>query len=43
MSAMSDSSVLLVLTNVPDRDTADKIARGLIEDRLAACVNILAA
>ena len=33
---------LLVLTNLPDRETAERISRGLIENRLAACVNILA-
>ena len=34
---------LLVLTNMPDRDTADKLARALVEARAAACVNVLAA
>ena len=33
---------LLVLTNLPDADTAKRIARLLVEQRLAACVNILA-
>jgi len=33
---------LLVLTNAPDRPTAERIARHLIEARVAACVNILA-
>lgn len=32
---------LLVITNVPDCDTGLKIARHLIEARLAACVNML--
>jgi periplasmic divalent cation tolerance protein len=32
---------LLVLTNVPDVTTAKAIARQLVEQRLAACVNIL--
>jgi periplasmic divalent cation tolerance protein len=32
---------LLVLTNVPDADVARRIARALVERRLAACVNIL--
>ncbi|MBK7662917.1 MAG: divalent-cation tolerance protein CutA [Sterolibacteriaceae bacterium] len=32
---------LLVLSNLPDRDAADALARALIERRLAACVNIL--
>ncbi len=35
-------SALLVITNAPDRDVAQKIARALIERKLAACVNILA-
>ena len=34
---------LLVLTNVPDQDTAEKLAHALIEGRAAACVNVLAA
>ena len=32
---------LLVFTNLPDRDAALKLARGLVERRLAACVNVL--
>lgn len=36
------STKLLVLTNVPDRAVAEKLADLLIEKRLAACVNILA-
>lgn len=32
---------LLVITNVPDRDTGMKIARHLVERKLAACVNLL--
>jgi len=36
------STKLLVLTNVPDRAVAEKLAGMLIEKRLAACVNILA-
>lgn len=34
--------VLFVLTTLPDQDSAAKLARQLIESRLAACVNILA-
>jgi len=34
--------ILLVLTNAPDRDTARKLADGLVSARLAACVNVLA-
>ena len=35
-------SALLVLTNVPDRAVAERLADMLVEKRLAACVNILA-
>lgn len=34
--------LILVLTNLPDRDTATRLARVLVETRAAACVNILA-
>lgn len=33
--------VLLVLTTVPDAATAERLARLLVEARLAACVNIV--
>ena len=36
------SDTLLVLTNLPDAASAERIARLLVEQRLAACVNILA-
>ncbi len=32
---------LLVLTNLPDADSAHRLAKGLVEARLAACVNVL--
>ena len=35
-------STLLVLTNLPDRAAAERLADTLIEKRVAACVNILA-
>src|SRR5947209_14814198 len=35
-------SALLVLTNLPDRATAERLADALIANNLAACVNILA-
>jgi periplasmic divalent cation tolerance protein len=35
-------STLLVLTNVPERAVAERLADMLVEKRLAACVNILA-
>lgn len=31
---------VLVVTHVPDASTAERIARALIDERLAACVNI---
>ena len=40
MSAPEET--LLVLTNLPDADSAGRISRQLVEQRLAACVNILA-
>ena len=33
---------LLVITNLPDRAAAERLADALIDQRLAACVNILA-
>lgn len=33
---------LLVLTNLPDRAAAERLADTLVEQRLAACVNLLA-
>ena len=36
-----ESAHLLVFTNLPDRDAATKLARTLVERRLAACVNVL--
>ena len=34
--------VLLVLTNLPSREAAEKLADAVITERVAACVNILA-
>lgn len=36
------SEVLIVLTNLPDVESADRLARQLVEQRAAACVNRLA-
>lgn len=36
------SDILLVITNMPDAQTAEKLSRRLIEGRAAACVNQLA-
>ena len=33
---------ILVITNLPDRETAQRLAGRLVEERFAACVNILA-
>lgn len=41
MSADGDE-VLLVMSTLPDHDSAQALARILIESRLAACVNVLA-
>ena len=35
-------SALLVFTNLPDRASAEKLAAALVEQRVAACVNVLA-
>jgi periplasmic divalent cation tolerance protein len=35
-------SALLVLTNLPDRASAERLADALIVARVAACVNVLA-
>ena len=35
-------SELIVMTNLPDQATAEKLAAFVVEERLAACVNILA-
>ena len=36
------SEVLLVITNLPDRASAERVAETLVIQRVAACVNILA-
>jgi periplasmic divalent cation tolerance protein len=33
---------IVVLTNMPDRAAAERLAQDLVERRLAACVNVLA-
>ena len=35
-------NALLVLTNLPDRAAAEKLAEALVQEHVAACVNILA-
>jgi len=39
---MNNDDVILVLTNVPDREIAKKLACQIIAEKLAACVNISA-
>ena len=36
------SNVILVMTHLPDQESARRLAHALIENRAAACVNILA-
>ncbi len=38
----SQMEAILVITNLPDREAAQRLAGRLVEERLAACVNILA-
>jgi periplasmic divalent cation tolerance protein len=33
----------IVFCTVPDAETAERLARGLVEQRLAACVNVITA
>lgn len=40
---MNPVTLLVVFTNFPDAETARRIARLLVEERLAACVNMLPA
>ena len=40
--AESRHTPLLVLTNLPDQEQAEKLAQSIIGQQLAACVNILA-
>jgi len=41
MHTPTDTRVRLVLTTCPDAQTADALATALVEERLAACVNVL--
>ena len=38
---MPDVAALVVFSTFPDADTAARIARTLVEEQLAACVNLL--
>ncbi len=37
----SENHLIVILCTVPDEAAAEKLARGLIEGRLAACVNAI--
>ena len=37
----SEAEVRVVLSTAPDRDAGDRIARTLVEEGLAACVNVV--
>lgn len=39
---MSSEEVLLVLTNLPDQDSAQRMAQALVTSHAAACINIMA-
>jgi periplasmic divalent cation tolerance protein len=38
---VSNAAPLVVFSTFPDADTAARVARTLVDDRLAACVNLL--
>ncbi len=38
----SPQETLLVITNLPDRASAERLADALVERRVAACVNVMA-
>jgi periplasmic divalent cation tolerance protein len=42
MTAKISNDVILVLTNLPDQESAEKLAQILIQEKMAACVNMLA-
>ena len=39
----AENELIVVLCTVPDEATADELANGLVEERLAACVNAISA
>lgn len=41
MQPESGTDVLVVLTTLPDRASAERLALALVEQRLAACVNVI--
>ncbi len=43
MADAACADAIIVITNLPDREAAMRLAQTLVEMRLAACVNVLAA
>jgi len=41
LKILNPENILLVLTNMPDETSAKTLAQSLVEQKLAACVNIL--
>jgi len=41
MSDATLNEVLLVVSNLPDQASAERLARAVIEQRVAACVNVM--
>ena len=42
MSALPDDAVCVLISNLPDAATAERIAARLLDERLVACVNLQA-
>jgi len=42
MNPKISNDVILVLSNLPDQESAEKLAELLIKEKVAACVNVLA-
>jgi periplasmic divalent cation tolerance protein len=43
MRPMREAEIAVVLVTAPDGETAERIGRALVEERLAACVNVVPA
>ncbi len=41
MSAVAETDVCTVLTTVPDMESGERLGRALVEERLAACANVV--
>jgi periplasmic divalent cation tolerance protein len=42
MTKQTDDNAIVVLSNLPDKASAEKLAEILLQKKLAACINILA-